>query len=145
MKFKLELLIDKPRTTVWKAFDNPENMKIWQPSLVSFETTEGIQGQPGAVSKLTFQENEREFSLIEKITVREESNRLDGIYENEFADNTISNRFIEQGADQTLWIVENEFEFKTLVMKIMGPLMKKNLVARTERDMQRFKEMVEGG
>lgn len=144
MKFRLELLIDKPRTEVWKAFDNPDNMKIWQPSLVSFETIEGIQGQPGAVSKLTFQENGREFSLIEKVTMRDEPNRLDGTYENEFADNTIGNRFIDQSADQTLWVVENEFKFKTLIMKIMGPLMKKNLVARTERDMQRFKEMAEG-
>lgn len=145
MKFKLELSIDRPRAEVWKAFDNPENMKIWQPSLVNFETMQGTQGQPGAVSKLTFQENEREFSLIEKVTAREEPNRLDGIYENAFADNTISNRFIEQGSHQTLWIVETEFRFKTLIMKIMGPLMKKKLVARTENDMQRFKEMVEGG
>ena len=145
MKFKLEIPIDKPRAEVWKAFDNPENMKVWQPSLIDFETIEGTQGQPGAVSKLTFRENEREFSLIEKVTGREEPNRLDGIYENEFTDNMISNRFVEQGSDQTLWIVENEFKFKTLIMKIMGPLMKKKLVARTENDMQRFKEMVEDG
>ncbi len=145
MKFKLEIPIQKPRAEVWKAFDNPENMKIWQQSLIDFETIEGAQGQPGAVSRLTFRENEREFSLIEKVTARDEPNRLDGIYENEFADNTISNRFVEQGSDQTLWIVETEFKFKTLLMKIMGPLMKKKLVARTESDMQRFKEMVEGG
>jgi hypothetical protein len=143
MKFKLELPIKKPRAEVWQAFDNPENMKVWQPSLIDFETFEGTQGQPGAVSKLTFRENEREFSLIEKVTGREEPSQLDGIYENEFADNMISNRFVEQGSDQTLWIVETEFKFKTLIMKIMGPLMKKKLVARTENDMQRFKEMVE--
>lgn len=145
MKFKLEVPINKPRAEVWKAFDNPENMKIWQPSLIDFKTIEGTQGQPGAVSRLTFQENEREFSLIERVTARDEPNRLDGIYENEFTDNTISNHFVEQGSDQTLWIVETEFKFKTLLMKIMGPLMKKKLVARTESDMQRFKEMVEAG
>lgn len=144
MKFKLELSIDKSRAEVWKAFDNPENMKVWQPSLVNFETIEGTQGQPGAVSRLTFRENEREFSLIERVTARDEPNRLDGIYENEFANNTISNRFIEQGSDRTLWIVETEFRFKTLPMKIMGPLMKKSFVSRTQKDMQRFKEMLEG-
>ena len=144
MKFKLELPIDKPRLEVWKAFDNPENMKFWQPSLISFETIEGTQGQPGAVSRLTFRENEREFSLLEKVTARDEQNRLDGVYENEFTENAIHNTFIEQDNDRTLWIVENEFKFKTLLMKIMGPLMKKNFVARTKKDMQRFKEMVEG-
>ena len=40
-------------------------------------------------------------------------------------------------------MVETEFVFKTFLMKIMGPLNKKNYVKRTHRDMKRFKEMVE--
>jgi len=142
MKFKLELPIDKPLAEVWKAFDNPENMKIWQPSLMSIDQVSGTQGQPGAVSKLTYKENEREFSLIEKVTYREEPHRLDGVYENNFADNVVRNTFVEQG-DTTLWLVDTEFKFKTLIMKILGPMMKKNFVARTHNDMERFKKMVE--
>ena len=143
MKFKLELPINKPRTEVWKAFDNFENMKKWQPSLVSFEPLSGTPGQPGAVSKLTYNESGREFALIEKITRRDEPNRIDGVYENNFADNIVRNTFVEQDKDQTLWIVETEFSFKTLFMKIMGTLMKKNFVTRTKRDMERFKELAE--
>lgn len=142
MKFKLELPIDKPLAEVWKAFDNPENVKIWQPSLISIDQVSGTQGQPGAVSKLTYKENEREFSLIEKVTYREELHRLDGVYENNFADNVVRNTFVEQG-DTTLWLVDTEFKFKTLIMKILGPMMKKNFVARTHNDMERFKKMVE--
>ena len=142
MKFKLELPIGKSRTEVWQAFDHPENMKKWQPSLTSIERLSGTQGQPGSVSKLTYKENEREFSLIEKVTYRDEPHRLDGVYENNFADNTVKNTFIEQG-DQTLWVVDTEFKFKTLVMRILGSLMKKNFVARTQQDMERFKQMVE--
>ena len=144
MKFKLETLINKPRADVWQAFDNIENMQKWQPSLISRELTDGTPGQPGAVSKLTYKEGEREFTLIEKVTHRDEPNELDGIYENDFADNIIKNRFIEQGNHQTRWVIETEFKFKTLVMKIMGNILKKNYVKRTERDMQRFKEMAEG-
>jgi len=47
------------------------------------------------------------------------------------------------GQNQTVWAMETEFKFKTLIMKLMGPLMKKNFVARTQKDMERFKEMVE--
>ena len=144
MKFKLELSLDRTRGEVWKAFDNPENIKVWQPSLISFERISGTQGQPGAVSKLTYREKDREFSLIEKVTLRDEPQRLDGVYENNFADNIVRNTFVEQGDDATLWIVETEFNFKTLIMKVLGPLMKKNFMARTQRDMVRFKEMVEG-
>ncbi|HKY55627.1 MAG TPA: SRPBCC family protein [Anaerolineales bacterium] len=143
MKFKLQLPINKSRAEVWKAFDNVENMKKWQPSLVSFELVSGTPGQPGAVSKLTYEEKGREFALIEKITHRDEPHRFDGVYENNFADNVVRNTFVEQGKDQTLWIVETEYKFKTMLMKILGSLMKKNFVVRTQRDMERFKEMVE--
>ena len=143
MKFRIELPINRPRLEVWKAFDNPQNMKKWQPSLTKFENISGIRGQPGAVSKLTYMEGEREFALIEKVTRRDEPNGLDGVYENDFSVNTIKNTFVEQGSDQTLWVMETEFKFKTLIMKIVGPLMKNNFIKRTQADMKRFKEMAE--
>ena len=143
MKFKLELPINKPRVDVWKGFDNAENIKKWQPTLVSFEPVSGTPGQPGAVSKLTYKEGNRDLILVEKITRRDEPKGFDGVYESEFADNAIRNTFIEQGKDQTLWVMETEFVFKTFLMKIMEPLMKKNFVKRTEEDMQRFKAMTE--
>ena len=143
MKFALELPIQKSRDEVWKAFDNPENTKIWQPSLVNFETISGIQGQPEAVSKLTYKEGKREFSLIEKVTHRAEPDRFDVVYENEFADNSVKNTFVIVNYNETLWRMEVEFKFKTLIMKFIGPSMKTNYILRTERDMQRFKEFVE--
>ena len=143
MKFALELPLQKSRDEVWKAFDNPENTKIWQPSLVNFETISGIQGQPGAVSKLTYKEGKREFSLIEKVTQRTEPDRFDVVYENEFADNSVKNTFVIVNDNETLWRMEVEFKFKTLIMKLIGPSMKTNYILRTERDMQRFKEFVE--
>ena len=143
MKFKLELPIHKPRADVWKAFDNTENIKKWQPTLIKFEPVSGTPGQPGAISKLTYEEGGREFTLVEKITHRDEPSSFDGIYENNFIDNIVRNKFIERGQHQTLWVTETEFRFKTLIMKIMGPMMKKNFIARTQKDMERFKEMAE--
>ena len=143
MKFTLELPLHKSKVEVWKAFDNPENTKIWQPTLIKFETISGVQGQPGAVSKLTYAEGKREFSLTEKVTYRAEPNRFDGVYENDFADNSVKNTFVATGENETHWKMEVEFKFKTLLMKIVGPFAKKNFVKRTERDMERFKEFVE--
>jgi hypothetical protein len=145
MKFTLVLPIARSRTEVWKAFDNPEFLKNWQPTLVKHEVIEGKQGQPGAVSRLTYLEGAREFSLMEKITFRAEPDRFDGIYENNFAEDSICNTFIASGENETIWKAEVEYRFKTLPMKIVGPLMKKNFIARTERDMARFKEFVEKG
>jgi uncharacterized protein YndB with AHSA1/START domain len=143
MKYTIELIINKARSQVWQAFNDPEKMKIWQPALSEVKLLSGTEGQPGAESRLTFREKEREFSLTEKIVDCQPPASLSQIYENQFAINTVINSFIEQGPDQTLWITETEYKFKTPVMRLMGPLYKKNFTARTQRDMQRFKEMVE--
>jgi len=143
MKFKLVLTINKPRTDVWQCFDNPENMKQWQPSLKSIELVSGTMGQPGVVSKLTYEENERKFSLTERLTRREEPDHYDVSYENEFTDNAVKNTFIEQSDNETLWVLEAEFIFKTLAMKILSPFVKKNFEARTQKEMERFKELAE--
>jgi uncharacterized protein YndB with AHSA1/START domain len=143
LRFKIELAINKSRSEVWKAFDNPENMKKWQKTLVSFEPVSGIPGQPGAVAKWLYKSKDREYSLTEKVLSRDEPNRFESVFENEFASNTVNNVFVEQGKDQTLWKAETKYKFKTLVMKILGPLLKKNYVTRSQRDMERFKDMVE--
>lgn len=144
MKFKLELSLNKPRAEVWRIFDDPHNLNKWQPSLINIERVSGTTGQPGAITKLTFRSGEREFALLEKVTLRAEPERLDEVYENEYAENVLKNTFLEQGEDITLWKVEVIFNFKTLFMKILGLLKKKNFVIRTQRDMERFKALVEG-
>ncbi len=143
MKFKLELTINKPRSEVWQVFTAPENMSKWRPTLTKTELLSGTQGQPGAVSKLTFEEGGREFSLIEKVTVRDEPNQFDLLYENEFTDNPMHNTFNEQNGNVSLWVVEAVFKFKTIMMKLLGPFLKKNFIRRTQKDMDRFKEFVE--
>ena len=143
MKFKLELVIDKPLAEVWKAFDNPQNLSKWQPSLTKFELLSGTRGQSGAVSKLTYEEGGREFSLVEKVTYRDEPNQFDNVYENDFTGNPMRSKFVERGENQTLWVVEAEYKFKTFAMKLLGPLLKRNFVRRTEKDMERFREFVE--
>jgi hypothetical protein len=144
MKFKLELPIHRARAEVWKLFDDPANMNKWQPSLIKIERVNGTAGQPGAVSRLTFKSGEREYALIEKVLLRAEPERLDGVYENEYADNIVRNTFLEQNQEATLWKVEVVFKFKTLLMRVLGPLKKKNFVIRTQRDMERFKALAEG-
>lgn len=143
MKYRLELTLQKPRAEVWRIFDDPNNMDKWQPTLTKIERLEGVAGQPGSVAKLTFKNGDREFSLIEKVTHRAEPERLDGMYENEFADNAVKNTFLERGSNETLWKVEVEFKFKTLAMRLIGPFVKKKFVANTQRDMDRFKTLVE--
>ena len=143
MKYKLELSVNKPRAEVWRVFNDLDTIDKWQPSLTKIESIEGTTGQLGSVTKLTFKNGEREFSLIEKITFRAEPERIDGIFENEFADNPMKNTFIENGPNETLWRVDVEFKFKTMFMRLIGPFVKKRFMANTQRNMDRFKALVE--
>jgi hypothetical protein len=104
---------------------------------------EGTVGQTGSVMKLTYKNGEREYSLIEKIIHRAEPERLDQLYQNQFADNTNKNTFTESGENSTLWKVEVEFKFKTLMMMLVGPFVKKRFAANTKKDMEQFKRLVE--
>lgn len=143
MKYKLELPIHKPRIEVWKFFSNPENTHLWQPSLTKIETIHGVPSEPGSQFKWNFLEGEREFSLIETVLHCEEPARFESLFENEFASNTVTNIFVEEDRDNTRWIMETSYIFKTMLMKIAGPLLKRNYVARSQRDMQRFAETLE--
>ncbi len=143
MKFKTELLINKPRLEVWKFFLDREKTKLWQPTLTKIEPLNGIAGQPGAESKWIYEENGREFSLAEKVLRCEEPHRFESLFENAFASNAVNNEFVEQSNNETLWSMETTYSFKTTLMKIIGPLFKRNYVARSRKEVERFKEMVE--
>jgi uncharacterized protein YndB with AHSA1/START domain len=143
MKFETELLINKPRAEVWKFFSDREKTKLWQPTLKKIEPVSGIQGQPGAESKWTYEENGREFALSERVLHWEEYHRLESLFENAFARNTVNNIFSEPNQNETLWTAETEYTFKTLLMKVLGPFFKRNYVARSQREMGRFKELLE--
>ena len=143
MKYKLEILINKSRAEVWNLFCDYQKISLWQPSIIKIESVSGISGQPGAVSKWIYKAKEREYFLSETILSCEESSHFESVFENEFAENSVNNVFAEQGRDQTLWVAETNYKFKTLLMIILGPFMKNKYVVRSKRDMERFKEMVE--
>ncbi len=143
MKFNYEVAINRSRDEVWKLFDNPDNMKKWQPALKKFEPQSGKPGQVGAVSKLTYEENGREIVLIETISSRNEPNEFSGTYTNPMATNSIKNEFAALEANRTKWVMDCEFIFHGF-WKLLGPLMKGAIKKRTVQDVNRFKQMAEG-
>ncbi len=143
MKYRLEILIDKSLAEVWNLFCDYEKISLWQPSIIKIEPVSGIPSQPGAVSKWIYRAKEREYFLTETILSREEPTHFENIFRNEFAENSVNNVFTEQGRDQTLWVAETKYNFKTLLMIILGPFMKNRYKVRSKRDMERFKEMAE--
>ena len=145
MKLTHELTIARNREAVWNAFDNPDNLRKWQPTLQSFEHQEGTKGQPGAVSVLTYEENGKRIVMTETITVRREPEEFAGTYDNAMAINIIRNTFTALDAGRTRWAMESEFLFKTFLYRVFAPLIRGLVDRRIKTDMERFKQLMENG
>ena len=144
MKLSFDLTLEKSRADVWKSFDNPDNLKKWQPTLVSFEPVSGTPGQPGAVSRLTYEEGGRTIILTETITERRHPDLFAGTYESSMGTNIIRNSFTEISPGRTRWMVESEFTCHGF-LKLLAPFMKGMLARRVKADVGRFKTKLEAG
>ena len=80
MKYTVETEINLPIARVVELFDDPENLKHWQPGLLSFEPISGTPGQPGAKSKLKYKMGKRDIEMVETISVRNFPDEFSGTY-----------------------------------------------------------------
>ncbi|MFY0652017.1 MAG: SRPBCC family protein [Cyclobacteriaceae bacterium] len=142
MKYTLDIDIDLPRDRVIELFDSTENLKKWQPELVSFEHISGEPGQKGAKSKMLYKMGKREVEMIETITKRNFPDAFNGTYEAKGVMNWANNTFEEVNSNKTKWISENEFQFGGF-MKLIGFFMKSSFPKQTFKYMEQFKAFAE--
>ena len=142
MKYQLEIEIQKPRDAVLELFDDPSNMKKWQPSLLEYRHLSGEQGQPGAKSEQVHKLGKRDVTMIETITKRNLPDELSATYEVKNCFNFVHNTFEELSATSTKWIVRTEFTFQGY-MKIMAFLMPGAFKKETRKHMELFKNYAE--
>lgn len=143
MKYTCELTINAPRERVIELFDNPDNLKKWQPDLVSFKHISGTPGQPGAKSELVYNMNGRKCEMVETVTERALPDRFCGTYDAKGCHNIIENRFEDVG-DQTRWTMVSDFRFSGM-MRILGLLMRGSFPKYSRKMMNNFKAFVERG
>ena len=107
MKMKFETEIDAGLDDVWAAYTNPDNMTRCLQNLVSHSHLSGEPGQPGAKSKLVFDENGKEVILIETITERRDPNFLALSFEADHGVTNVVNHFevvAENKTRYTSWV-----------------------------------------
>ena len=142
MHYTLELFIDLPRDKVIELFDNPDNLKKWQPGLQSFEHFAGEAGMTGAKSKLRYKMGKREIEMIETIIVRDLPDEFSATYEANGVWNEVKNFFQEASDNQTLWRFECTFKFSGF-MRLIGFLMPGTFRKQSFQTMQDFKAFAE--
>ena len=142
MKFRNEIVIDADQQTVWAAFDDPENMKAWQPTLESFNRRSGEHGQPGSVAELVYDENGRKIRLIETIAERREPHFMAGTYESGIGNALIVSHFEDIGEGRTRWVMYGNHSFKG-IFRLLGIFFAGSVRKRNEELMNNFKLFAE--
>lgn len=143
MKYTQEIIINKPIKEVVALFDNPNNLYEWMEGLQKIEHLSGTPGEPGAKSKLLFKMGNREIEMIETITVRDLPTEFSGTYEANGVFNIQKNKFISIADNQTKHVTENEFQFKGVMMKLMGFLMPGAFKKQSYKYLKAFKTFAE--
>ncbi len=144
MRYELEEDIQVPRERVLELFLDTENLKKWQPSLVSYsqisgDSMRGVGSQCRQVHKM----GNREVDMIATVTVDEYPEDFAARFEADGMTNIVANRFEEMGALRTRWTVTTEFQTTSIMMKIMMVLMPFVFKSQTRKFMVQFRDFVE--
>ncbi|MDH3587401.1 MAG: SRPBCC family protein [Gammaproteobacteria bacterium] len=142
MKFRHDIVIDADQGAVWAAFDDPANMKAWQPALESFTRKSGEDGQPGAVAELVYNENGRKVTLTETVTERREPHFMAGTYESDVGNALIVNHFEDAGNGCTRWARYGNHSFKG-IFRFLSIFFAGTIRKRNEDMMNNFKLFAE--
>ena len=143
MKYSVEVEINAARDRVIELFDSTENLKKWQPTLVSFTHLTGEPGEPGATSELVYKMGKRDYRMTETITVKNLPDEFSAIYEGPGMWNSNQNFFHEVDEQTTRWVANTEFKGGSFMMKAMLFLMPGNFKKETLKFMNYFKDFVE--
>lgn len=143
MKYSLEIEIDLPRARLVELFDNPDNLKRWQPELLSWEHLDDHPGEPGSRTKLLYKMGGREMEMIETIVKRNLPDEFTATYEATGVWNSVENYFIEVDSNTTSWVFGTEFKFSGLFMRIFANLFPKAFKKKSFQYMVQFKQFAE--
>lgn len=142
MKYRCEVVINRPRDEVVTRFDSLENLYRWQPTLMAAEAVSGAPGQVGSTMKLTYRNGRRTMTMVETITAREFPDRFDATYTAGGVVNPCRNRFEDSGEGTTRWIMDTEFQFSGM-MAVAALFMRKAFPRETRSSMEQFKAWIE--
>lgn len=143
--YTVHIDINKPREEVLALFDSIENLYAWQTGLQSVEHISGEPGEVGAKMLLVFDDGKRRIELTETITKKNLPDEFDGTYEWDGGMNTLENRFIELDANTTRWESTCAYEFRSIMLKLMGFFMAGMFRKQNMSFLKNFKAFCEDG
>jgi len=144
MQFKGSVEIDKPRTEVVNYFSDPKYLGEYQDGFVKKELISGQANHEGAVSKMYYQQGNRDMVLTETIITNQLPEYFEANYHHKHMDNSMKCRFLVLDNNRTRY--EYEFEYTRiswLLPKLMAIFFPSMYKKQGEKWMKQFKAFVE--
>lgn len=142
MTFTTEVEINLPRERVVELFDDPANLRYWQPGFMSMEHLGGQRGEEGAVSLLKYRTEKGDIELVQTITKKELPHKLYGIYESKGVWNGVRNHFHKIKGNKTKWKSHVEYRFKGK-MKFQAIFSSSTFKKQSQQQMDYFRDFAE--
>jgi len=144
MKFTCSTEINSPINKVVALFGDTNNLKQWQPGLVSYEIISGKAGEVGAKAKIIFNYHNQTMELIETMMVNNLPQEKTALYEHKHMVNTMSNRFTAIDVNRTKMQTDIHYtKFNGFMPKMMALLMPGMFKKQTQKSLENFKAFVE--
>jgi uncharacterized membrane protein len=142
MKFTSQVAIDRPRQRVLELMTDTNNISQWQQGVRSIELLSGTRGQVGARSRVVFEMRGVRLEMIETVVQYRPPDLFASTFEARGVKNLVENRFYEDGAGRTRWVMDNTLEFKGM-MSVLGVFIHDTVTKQTLASMSRFKMFAE--
>ncbi|MEM7571791.1 MAG: SRPBCC family protein [Bacteroidota bacterium] len=144
MKYSGSLEINQPLEVIAAFFADSRNLHKWQDGFVSKELLSGVEGTPGAVSKMYYKFGGKEMVMKETIASNQLPHAFEAFYEHQHMDNTMKCSFTALSEDKTRYDYQYEYTRMSWVMpRLMAILFPGIYRKQGEKWMQQFKEAVE--
>lgn len=145
MEYTTEIDINLPVNQVVELFENPDNLKKWQPTLLSRTLIEGEVGKAGTKSQLVYKRGKKgQMLMTETIVKHNLPEEFIATYEAGGVFNQQKNTFVDLGNGTTKWKSDTEFRFAGMMKLVALLLGKKGFQKETMKFHQLFKDFAEG-
>lgn len=144
MEYTTEIEINLPVNQVVELFENPDNLKKWQPTLLSRTLIEGEVGKAGTKAQLVYKRGKKgQMLMTETVVEHNLPEAFTATYEAGGVFNQQKNTFVDLGNGKTKWKSETEFRFAGMMKLVALLLGKKGFQKETMKFHQLFKDFAE--
>ena len=140
--YTAQVSVNKPISTVFKTFNNSENIKKWIPEVKSFEVVSENPGKTGSVYKIVVDNQGQDITMTEKVMAFVENEKVTLFFDAEGMLKKDDYTFTEKDGITTVTL-NATCQSDTYIMACIFPYFKGTFQEQDQSYLNNFKEFAE--